>query len=440
MAYAENLALIVRYDGTKENFEKVKNDYLGKVVFIYGNATEQTTAAGKASLIQAVWVSNNSGGRYLDMANVEYIKNNLVHISGITIDNKSYSPDAGGGNIEFSGTGGITVSVDDNGVVVFDTSSIKETAESGLSKANQVSDSLSKLSPIVNSIQADYLKYKDKTEIIQQLEGGTADSSSAKTVAGAKKYADRLKEDLIGSDDDTIEDVTLKGIIAEVDKFSSTAGVSVTAKTDPGNYAQVYEIKQGTTVVGTINIPKDLVVQSGSVVNGTWSNNTFTENTTGTGKAIKLIIQNQTTPLYINVADLIDVYTATPNADQVQISISSNNVISAKIVEGSVGSKEIANKSVEANKLSDNVNNQLAKINEDLVNITNNTTEGTVGGTGYVSIKLSDGTEKNRKTKNIEVGVKVATMDRIPASGDYLASAPDIKAYLDALFTVRVVS
>lgn len=97
-----------------------------------------------------------------------------------------------------------------------------------------------------------------------------------------------------------------------------------------------YTVKQGGAAVGTINIPKFLVVKSGSVVTGTWNGSTFTEDATqpgsGTGKAIKLVLNDsgdagtEDDVLYINVADLVDVYTGGNG-----ITISTANVVSVKL-------------------------------------------------------------------------------------------------------------
>lgn len=96
------------------------------------------------------------------------------------------------------------------------------------------------------------------------------------------------------------------------------------------DYAKVYKLYQGAdasdmtqnTLVGTINIPKDLVVQSGRVV----------VNPTGqpAGTYIELVIQNQATPIYINVADLVDAYTG-GTTDEVTVAISNTNEITATI-------------------------------------------------------------------------------------------------------------
>lgn len=90
--------------------------------------------------------------------------------------------------------------------------------------------------------------------------------------------------------------------------------------TDSGDYAAIYHLtKDGANTGAAINIPKDLFVKSGEVV----------DNPTGqpTGKYIKLTLQNQTEPIYINVADLVDAYTPGNG-----ITISATNEVSAKVV------------------------------------------------------------------------------------------------------------
>ena len=100
-----------------------------------------------------------------------------------------------------------------------------------------------------------------------------------------------------------------------------------------GNTLKSYVLTQNGSTIGTINIPKDLVVSSGSVVVGNWVDGVFTENASGTGKAVKLIIANQDDPIYINVQDLVDVYTAQQGAAEIQIAISNTNEISATLVK-----------------------------------------------------------------------------------------------------------
>lgn len=97
---------------------------------------------------------------------------------------------------------------------------------------------------------------------------------------------------------------------------------SVVKATDTVDYAAVYYLtKNGVNTGVAINIPKDLFVESGEIVT----------NPSGqpAGKYLKLVLQNQTEPIYINVADLVDAYTS-----GLGITISTNNEISIKIVVG----------------------------------------------------------------------------------------------------------
>lgn len=103
--------------------------------------------------------------------------------------------------------------------------------------------------------------------------------------------------------------------------------------TDSGDYAAIYHLtKDGVNTGAAINIPKDLFVKEGKVV----------DNPTGqpAGKYIELTLQNQANPIYINVADLVDAYTPGNG-----ITISETNEVSAKVVAAnglSVGASGIA--------------------------------------------------------------------------------------------------
>ena len=102
-----------------------------------------------------------------------------------------------------------------------------------------------------------------------------------------------------------------------------------------------YIVKQNGTQVGVaINVPKDMVVESGEIVAGTWSSGSFTPGT-GTGKALKLVIANGGGTVYIDVADLVDVYTGSTGTT-VNITIDSSNKISAALVNGSIVEAHLA--------------------------------------------------------------------------------------------------
>lgn len=115
--------------------------------------------------------------------------------------------------------------------------------------------------------------------------------------------------------------------------------IGVTAKeTANAGYLKSYTFTGPNGTPIDIDIPKDLVVKSGQVITAT------TETGLVKGdKYIKLTIANQDeSPIYIAVKDLVDVYTAQANAAQVQLAISGTNEISATIKPGSIAKTDLA--------------------------------------------------------------------------------------------------
>lgn len=133
---------------------------------------------------------------------------------------------------------------------------------------------------------------------------------------------------------------------------------------DSGDYAAIYHLtKDGVNAGAAINIPKDLFVKSGEIV----------DNPVGqpAGKYIKLTLQNQDEPIYINVADLVDAYTAGNG-----ITISATNEVSAKVVAAnglSVGASGIAMALASATENGAMSKEQFTKLGEIADNATANT-------------------------------------------------------------------
>lgn len=125
--------------------------------------------------------------------------------------------------------------------------------------------------------------------------------------------------------------------VGTVNEAKTASAVTMETGSESATNFVSYTLKQGGTSVGTINIPKFLVLKNGSVVTGTWDGTAFTEDATqpgsGTGKAIKLVLNDSDDAgtaddvLYINVADLVDAYTAGAG-----IYITNGNVVKAKMV------------------------------------------------------------------------------------------------------------
>lgn len=144
--------------------------------------------------------------------------------------------------------------------------------------------------------------------------------------------------------------------------------ISVAAAATPAaGYAKTYEIKQNDTLIGTIDIPKDMVISAGEVKVADASDTAIDSTVVAGEKYIVLTIANATNDkLYISVKDLVDTYTAEANATQIQLAIdSSTNEISATIVAGSVTVTELANDAVETVKIKDK-NVTKAKLEQEL--------------------------------------------------------------------------
>lgn len=150
--------------------------------------------------------------------------------------------------------------------------------------------------------------------------------------------------------------------------ISSSAGgkavyITETAGAAGDAFSKRYGIYQGSgsaaspvpaEKISDIDIPKDMVVESGVVVDivfvaadsslheGSAAGPDVTEAIKGTGgtataadagKYIKLTIANKTSStLYIAAQDLVDIYTVQASATEVQLAISNSNEISATIV------------------------------------------------------------------------------------------------------------
>ena len=154
----------------------------------------------------------------------------------------------------------------------------------------------------------------------------------------------------------------LVGALNEVRAAVSAGGTAAAITIDTSNITEgalkSYTIKQGDTTVGTIDIPKDMVVESGEVVTDPEGQEA--------GTYIKLVLANVADPLYINVGHLVDIYKAKANATQIQLAIdSATREISASIVAGSVTATELAADAVTTVKIAD-ANVTLAKLSTEV--------------------------------------------------------------------------
>lgn len=168
------------------------------------------------------------------------------------------------------------------------------------------------------------------TEAQKRVASVTAGDNSV-TVAGtatAPTVAAKLSEDA-----DNALELAADGLKVVI---PAAAEYTIEKAAESGEYAAIYNLKKDGVIVGaSINIPKDMVVQSGEVV----------ENPEGQaeGTYIKLVLQNVAEPLYINVGNLIEYVTSGSAAgDMVVIAVSDDHKVTATITDGSITLAKLA--------------------------------------------------------------------------------------------------
>lgn len=219
----------------------------------------------------------------------------------------------------------------------------------------------------------------DVSTLLQKIVGGVENNVVTIGVDGAVKDSGTAISDLATKTE--VEEVSEK--VGELSTLNTTAKTDVVAAINEVNanvaaggqagaitieeddtnptYAKVYTIKQGGVKISDINIPKDMVVQSGAVV--------VNPDGQAQGTYIELTIANYAgDKIYVNVADLIENYKAKAGATQIQLAIDNlTREISGTIVAGSVTDTELAENSVTTAKIAD-ANVTLVKLAVDVTN------------------------------------------------------------------------
>lgn len=165
----------------------------------------------------------------------------------------------------------------------------------------------------------------------------------------------------------TTDKTDIVSAINEVKDAVDGSEIKITTDSTSEGAAKSYTVKQGENEIAVIDIPKDMVVSSGGVETYTDETLPTGDNTpTKAGTYIVLTIANATADkLYIPADKLVDVYKPEAGATQIQLSVSADNVISALIVAGSVGTAELADEAVTTDKIAD-ANVTLAKLSSDV--------------------------------------------------------------------------
>lgn len=181
-------------------------------------------------------------------------------------------------------------------------------------------------------------------------------ADDAATLASAKDAIKEAKESVEGKigtlDNLTMTNktdlvVALNEVAASVEAGGTGSVVKISTETTTEGYAKSYTFTQGSTKIGVIDIPKDMVVSSGTVEKNPADK--------PEGTYLVLTLANATNDkVYINVGTLVDIYTAKAEATQIQLTIdSATREISANIVAGSITATELAADAVVTAKIAD---------------------------------------------------------------------------------------
>lgn len=173
-----------------------------------------------------------------------------------------------------------------------------------------------------------------------RLESVEAGDNSITIAGSATKPSVAVKVSKAAGNALSLADDGLKVEIPEVKvpKYSLVKDEKAAA----GDIATYHLTKDGVNEGVAINIPKDLVVSSGSVE--TFTAGALPEGVTEAGTYIKLTLANSTKPLYINVSKLIEYVTGgSGENDAIQINVSSDtHKVTANVKNGSLTKEMLA--------------------------------------------------------------------------------------------------
>ena len=225
--------------------------------------------------------------------------------------------------------------------------------------------------------------------------------------------------------------------------------VSVT-ESSPEGYAKAYTFSQLGSTIATVNIPKDMVVESGEVV--------VDPQGQPAGTYLKLVLANaDEDEIYINVGDLIEYVTSGSQAgDMVVIDIDAQHKVTATITDGTITKA----------KLDNSVQTSLNKADSALqvADITEGATNGTIdvkgtkvsvhglGSAAYTASTAYDaagaaaavkGASGDAATAETVYGAKAyakSLATNYDAAGSASTAEINAKAYADELLTWGTIS
>ena len=202
----------------------------------------------------------------------------------------------------------------------------------------QVADLISKVGAKAGADTEATGLYKEIADVLAVANGkvSSVKATDASVVIGGTATAPTVGVQLSKGEGNalTLEADGLKVLVPEV----THPEYSIVADSNPGDFSAVYHLtKDGANVGSAINIPKDMVVSSGSVE--TFNGGNLPSGITEPGTYIVLTLANATSDkLYIKVDDLIEYVTGgSGENDAIQINVTSDtHKVSASVKNGSL--------------------------------------------------------------------------------------------------------
>lgn len=295
----------------------------------------------------------------------------------------------------------------------------------------QVADLISKVGAEAGTDTEATGLYKEIADVLAVANGkvGSVKATDASVVIGGTPTAPTVGIQVSKGEGNalTLEADGLKVLVPDV----IHPEYSVVADKNPGSFSAVYHLtKDGANVGAAINIPKDMVVSSGSVE--TYNTGNLPTGVTVAGTYIVLTLANATSDkLYIKVDDLIEYVTGgSGENDAIQINVTSDtHKVSASVKNGSL---TLA-------MLSSAVQASLKKADSAVQSVAEGTTNGTISVDGtdvavhglqngaYVTVKSLNDTAQGYATS---VKTELVGADSDEASASTIAGA---KKYADSV-------
>lgn len=228
----------------------------------------------------------------------------------------------------------------------------------------QVADLISKVGKAAQGEEAATGLYKEVADAVALANSKVASVKAAdkSVTVGGTATAPTIQVAL-SQDEGNILELAADGLKAAV----KVPEYTIVAEENPSDYAAVYHLtKDGTNTGVAINIPKDMVVKSGTVETNPAGQTP--------GTYLVLVLANEAEDkIYINVGDLIEYVTAGDSPDgMVIVSVSDDHKVTATL----------GNASITKAKLAKEVTDDLAKAASAVQSVTESTTNGNISVDG----------------------------------------------------------